>query len=164
MDRKDVRVHETHQVCLAEPDDEFENTLALCGYDVVLPLELDVDGDPLHDDVARLSAEVGRFQREVASSDPDDAEVDEQARVVFYTFRDVPPGIYRLEARIHDGWHEIVRGIVVRKEGVFVAKTKLDEARPEVRFTGVEDEPAEVVEQAGEDMIDWLDVADEGRR
>src|SRR4051812_42281272 len=52
---------DTHEVALFNPGEEDHDTIVLSGIDLVIPLELDIDGDPLQDDEVRLRSEDGYY-------------------------------------------------------------------------------------------------------
>src|SRR5690606_16553955 len=87
-------LRERHAVATFEPEDAGHNTLVLGGLDVVVPLELDVDADPLSDDVVSLRSVHGLFEQTLSAGDPD-VTPDLEAGVASYRFRLVPPGLYR---------------------------------------------------------------------
>ena len=133
----------THEVALGNLDEDDFNTIVLSGIDVVVPVELDLDGDPLQDDRVRLRSEDGYFDVILASSDPD-VEADTDAGYLNYCFRLVPPGVYRVSVLIAEQWVPLVRRLVVKRDGVYVNGEKLDDAAPEQRPAPVpEDEPTE---------------------
>lgn len=121
---------ETYDVALGNKGEKDFNTIILSGIDIVIPVELDMDGDPFQDDAVRLRAEHGHFDQVLKASDPD-VEVDTDSKYLFYHFHHVPPGVYRASVRIGDQWVPLLRGLVVTKEGAFVGGKKLGEDRPE---------------------------------
>jgi hypothetical protein len=122
----------THEVALGNLDEDDFNTIVLSGIDVVVPVELDLDGDPLQDDLVRLRSEDGYFDAILASSDPD-VEPDTDGGYLNYCFRLVPPGVYRVSVLIAEQWVPLVRGLVVKRDGVFLNGEQLDDAPPEQR-------------------------------
>lgn len=151
---------ESYQVALVDPGQDFRNTIRLVGYDVVIPLEKDMDGDPLQDDRVRLTADVGNRVQEIASSD-EDAEHDEEAGVILYSFRDVPPGVYHVETLIRGQWIRVIDGLTVRAKGVFMGSAALDGWTPSTFETG-EQEPDDDGEtkEADLEVMDWQDQGD----
>lgn len=142
-------LREKHAVALFEPGDEGHNTLVLSGIDVVVPVEMDLDGDPLQDDEVSLRALHGGYEQVLATGDPD-VRADPERRVAYYRFRFVPPGLYRVAVRIGGAWVPIGTGLGVRKDGVYWSGTKLDAAPPGV--TASEDEGrVDELEGGGED-------------
>lgn len=133
---------ETHDVALGNEGEKDYNRIVLTGVDIVIPVELDMDGDPFQDDAVRLRAEHGHFDQVLVASDRD-VEADTDSRYLFYRFRHVPPGAYRVSVRIGDDWVPLLRGLVVTKDGAFVGGKKLGEDRPESK-------PAEPEEDAGD--------------
>jgi len=86
-------------IALGNPGEKDHNTIVLSGIDLVVPLELDLDSDPLHDDEIRLKSETGGFERILLSSDPN-VTPDPDKHILLYRFRVVPPGIYRLSVKV----------------------------------------------------------------
>jgi hypothetical protein len=120
-----------YDVALSEPDDEHVNTLVLSGIDIVVPLEMDADADPLHDEEVRLWAVDGSFDKLLHVAEPD-VEPDIDSRLMLYRFRDVPPGVYRVSVKTSGHWSELYRSLVVAKDGAFVGGKKLGEDPREV--------------------------------
>lgn len=71
--------------------------------DIVIPLEADLDGDPEHEDVLRLRAVDGSFERMLKASD-DDVTKASDGPLLSYCFRAVPEGAYELAVQIGDIW------------------------------------------------------------
>jgi hypothetical protein len=133
----------THEVALGNLDEDDFNTLVLSGIDVVVPVELDLDGDPLQDDLVRLRSEDGYFDVMLASSDPD-VEADPDAGYLNYCFRLVPPGVYRVSVLVAEQWVPLVRRLVVKRDGVYVNGEQIGDAPPEQRPSAPpEDEAAD---------------------
>lgn len=128
-DAPDFLLQETYDVALGNKGEKDYNTIVLSGIDIVIPVELDIDGDPFQDDAVRLRAEHGHFDQVLTARDPD-VEVDTSGKYLYYRFRYVPPGAYRASVRIGDDWVPLVRGIVVTKDGAFASGQKLGEDRP----------------------------------
>lgn len=135
-------LQETYDVALGNKGEKDFNTITLSGIDLVLPVELDMDGDPLQDDAVRLRSEHGFYDQVLTARDPD-VEVDTDNRYLFYRFRFVTPGSYRASVLIGDHWVPLLRGIVVTKEGAFVGGKKLGEDRPQTSPADPEESPAE---------------------
>jgi len=93
------------------------NTLVLAGLDLVFPLEADLDNDPESDDVVRLWSDDGFYDRSLSRGDPD-VEREGETSVLAYTFRDVPPGIYRLSLVVKGGQVDILRDLVVTRTDI----------------------------------------------
>jgi hypothetical protein len=104
------------------------NTLMLERTDVVVPLERDLDGDPLQDDEVLLCTEDGMVIKRLYSSD-DDVEEDADNRMLLYRFKDLRYGVYSIWTKIGGNKVEVLRGLVVRKEGVFMNGEALGEER-----------------------------------
>ena len=108
-----------HAVMLRDVGDAGFNTIRLTGVDLVVPVELDLDGDPLMDDVVSLRSAHGRYEQTLVVGDPD-VEIVEAQRLAYYRFTDVPPGLYRVAVRIRDRWVRVIDGLLVTVEGAFV--------------------------------------------
>jgi hypothetical protein len=113
-----------HDVALGNAGEKDHNTIALTGVDVVVPLEMDVDGDPLQDDEVHLRATHGYYEQVLSSSD-EDVEADEDARLLYYRFRFVPPGAYTVSVQVRGRLVTVLRGLVVTRAGAFVSGKKL---------------------------------------
>ncbi len=117
----------TYCVSVGNVGESDHNTIVLGGVDVVIPLEMDLDGDPLHDDEVRLRSADGSFERILLVSDPD-VECDHDARIAHYRFRLVPYGQYNLATRIGAEWVELVHGLLVAKTGVLADTNEIDDS------------------------------------
>src|SRR4051812_7923530 len=102
-----------HAVSFGNPGETDHNTIVLGGIDLVVPLAMDLDRDPLHDDEVRLRASNGLTERTLQVSD-DDVECDLGCSIASYRFRAVPPGVYDIATRIAGAWIDVVRGLVVK--------------------------------------------------
>ncbi|HYD39950.1 MAG TPA: hypothetical protein VEB43_03905 [Anaeromyxobacter sp.] len=122
------------------------NTIALSGRDIVIPIEMDLAGDPLQDDEVRLVSAGGGYDQSLSPSD-DDVEADDDAGVMQYRFRRVPYGAYRVHVRIGSEWTVLHDDLVVRVYGVSAAGKELDDERPAVTIAG----PVEPEEPAPEE-------------
>jgi hypothetical protein len=140
---------DVHDVALGNVDEEDFNTLVLSGIDIVVPVEMDADGDPLQDDEVRLRSEDGYYDAVLRSSDPD-VEPDTEAGYLNYCFRLVPPGVYRVSVRVREQWALLVRGLVVKRDGVYVNGEQLDDQPPADRPAAAPAEEAESDEPATE--------------
>jgi hypothetical protein len=131
-------------------DDATFNTVVLTGVDLELPLEADLDGDPLHDDEVALEG-VDGSRRILRVGDPD-VRLDPARRLYLYRFRDVPCGIYTLLVQLSDGgWAPIASGLLVTKAGASLGGAALagDEA-PAIPEEPPRDDP----DVAAEDLVD----------
>jgi hypothetical protein len=115
-------------VMLGEVGDKPMNTLMLERTDVVVPLERDLDGDPFQDDEVWLCTEDGTLVRRLYSSD-EEVEEDEENRLLLYRFNDLRYGVYGVWTKIGGQAVEVLRGLVVRREGVFMNGEVLGENR-----------------------------------
>jgi hypothetical protein len=114
-----------HAVSFGNAGELDHNTLVLGGIDLVVPLAMDLDRDPLHDDEVRLRATDGSAERILQVSD-DDVECDLERSVASYRFRAVLPGVYDVATRIAGAWIEVVRGLVVKRAGIYLHDEKVD--------------------------------------
>jgi hypothetical protein len=146
---------DTYDVAFGNKGEKDHNTIVLSGIDLVIPVELDMDGDPFQDDAVRLRAEHGHFDQVLAARDSD-VEVDTENRYLFYRFRHVMPGAYRASVRVGDHWVPLLRGIVVTRDGAFAGGKKLGEDRPK-------DKAAEPEENAGEGELAATPATECGR-
>jgi hypothetical protein len=118
-------------VMLGSPEDSQFNTVVLSGFDLEIPLEMDLDGDPLHDDEVRLLSEDGAYEAVLCASEPD-VRADMEKNLYIYCFRAVPPGLYRLQVRTSDQkWATVITDILVGKKGVRIGDTELEDKDPE---------------------------------
>ena len=129
----------SYPVSVGNTGEDDHNTIVLGGVDVIVPVEMDLDGDPLHDDEVRLRSRDGSFEKVLLVSDPD-VESDHDTRVANYRFRLVPYGIYDVSVRVGASWMELIHGLLVASRGVLAHEDEVDDARP--------DAPAEAVEPA----------------
>lgn len=123
-----VELDDVYDVMLGGPGDEALNTLVLPELDVVVPLERDLDNNPLQDDEIVLTSIDGSMEHVLYSSDPD-VEADEENRLLFYRFRFVPLGAYRVSVRIAGSLYVVIPDLLVRREGVFMGGKKLPQQR-----------------------------------
>jgi hypothetical protein len=68
----------SYPVALFDPRDAHYNTISLQGVDIIIPLEEDLDCDPLQDDEIRLLALDGSYEKIVKASDSDAVPDDER--------------------------------------------------------------------------------------
>jgi hypothetical protein len=119
----------TYAVALGLPGDQHENTIVLGGTVIVIPLEMDPDADPLHDDEVRLWSVRGSYDRTLFVSDAD-VEPDLQNRMMHYRFRDVPYGVYRVAVCVAGEWHDLMHNLVVTSDGAYLGGKKLSQEKP----------------------------------
>jgi hypothetical protein len=118
-------------VMVGAPADAACNTLVLSGVDLEIPLEMDLDNDPLHDDEVRLLSEDGGYDRVLCASEPD-VRPDFDKRLYIYCFRAVPYGIYRLLVRVSaEKWTTVMTDIIVGRKGVRIGDTLLADKDPD---------------------------------
>lgn len=122
-----------HPVFLGNPGESASQVLVVTGAEVVIPLEMDVDGDPLQDDEVRLRHVRGAYTKVVRASDAD-AEPQHDKGFILYRFRHVPPGLYTVSTRIGGRWVDVLTGLRVGKDGVFYGDQQLGETPPDLRF------------------------------
>lgn len=109
------------------------NTIVLPGMELIIPLEEDLDCDPLQDDEIRLLDLAGGQERIVKSSDPEAVPKHEE-RLIYYHFKNVLPGIYKLSVRIGGHWADLLNDLIVTPKGAFIGRQRLDAAAPNVKF------------------------------
>ncbi len=122
-------VDDVYDIMLGPPGGQPFNNLVLSGVDVVLPIERDLDDNPLLDDEVVLLAADGQPLQSVSSSDQE-VEADEANRLLFYRFYDVPYGVYDVAVRIAGKSYVVIPGLIVRREGAFVNGKPLSAERP----------------------------------
>lgn len=155
-----------YRVCVGNVGGDDINTIVVGGFELVIPLELDLDDDPLQDDEVRLYSEDGCFTQIVKASDPG-AEPAPDERLLYYHFRDVPPGAYRVEVNVGGRWTRVLDGVVVRRSGPVLRGAQLDAERPALQLgpgaqpeeDESEDEPEEDEPQSP-DALEYMDLAD----
>lgn len=123
------QIMDTYDIGLGNPDDKDFNTIVLSELDVVFPLEMDLDGDPLQDDEVRLCSEGGEYDEVLTVSHPD-VTPDAEKSLLYYRFRWVTPGVYTLMVRVAGEWHVLSRGILVSAKGAYLGSQQLGEALP----------------------------------
>ncbi len=116
-------------VTLGTAEDTEQNVIVLTGVDLVVPLEADLDGDPVHDHAARLESVDGSFW--ILEADDPDVRLDLDARRYLYRFRAVPCGLYSISVKGAAGWVPVVTGILVDKKGASMGgKLLAEKAHP----------------------------------
>jgi hypothetical protein len=100
------------------------NTLVPDLWDVLVPIELDLDDDPRQDDEVSLVGVTGKTVRHLTRADPDVAPDPDSGRLIF-RFRSVRFGIYAVWLTVAGDRHELIPHLVVRRAGVFVGDAKL---------------------------------------
>jgi hypothetical protein len=147
-------IETTHDVATFDEDDGNVNVLVLPGHDVIVPVEMDPDGDPLQDDGIALDSIGGAYRRFLRPGGPD-VEADLEKRRWFYRFRDVPYGVYRVALHVGETWTYLLTDLIVRREGVFAGGKKLGAQKPaDAAAPSAELEPAsEPVLKEGETGI-----------
>ncbi|WP_224366428.1 carboxypeptidase-like regulatory domain-containing protein [Hyalangium versicolor] len=113
-----------YDVMLGEPGQQAHNILVLGGMDIVIPLERDLDGDPMQDDTIRLASLDGSYALVLKASDLD-VEPDPDNRLLHYRFRGVPPGVYSVAVNIAGEWSVVIPDLIVRRSGAFLGERKL---------------------------------------
>lgn len=150
----------SYDISLGNPTESDFNTIVLSGVDLTVPLEMDLDDDPLQDDEVRLRGESGHYERHLLASDPD-VRPDPDRRIVLYTFRLVPPGVYRVSVRIaEERWLDVVTELVVTREGAFIGDHKLGVETEAVPEAAPELDAEEPEEPEAEVLGEWMDVND----
>ena len=137
-------------VAVGAPDASSPNTLVIGGATVVVPIEMNAEEDPLHDDEVRLWSVRGSYDCTRYVSDPE-VEPDHDSRLMHYRFEDVPFGVYRVAVCVSGMWHDLMHGLVVAPDGVFLGGKKLSTekpaltAAPPVLDEGEEDDAPETI-------------------
>jgi hypothetical protein len=112
------------------------------GIDLVVPLEWDIDGDPLQDDEVRLTNVDGEYDRTLLVGD-EDVTADAERRLFLYRFRAVPPGAYTVSIRVAEVWYELIRGLVVTPTGARIGSSRLPGTLPDGKPALSDPEPLE---------------------
>jgi hypothetical protein len=149
-----------HAVALGTPGEAHANTIVLGGATIVIPLEMDPDCDPLHDDEVRLWSAHGGYDRTLFASDPN-VEPDIDARMMFYRFEDVPLGLYRVAVCVAGEWHDLMHNLIVARDGVFLGGKKLETEKPALQAAPPD---ALDTDEATEDEGDGLDAPEPRQR
>lgn len=113
-------------VALGDVGGSTKNTLLLGRWDLVVPVERDMDDDPLVDDEVVLKDPDGTVVRQLLSSDEDVSE-DPDSGMLLYCFRDLPFGVYSVAVVVGAQEHPVIAQVVVRAKGVFIGETQLPE-------------------------------------
>jgi hypothetical protein len=148
-----------HAVALGNPGESHGNTIVLGGATVVVPLEMDADNDPLHDDEVRLWSPRGGYDRTIFADDPA-VEPDPDARLIYYSFDDVPLGVYRVAVCVAGEWHDLMHDLVVARDGTYLGGKKLATEKPTVEAAP----DASDADDAPDDDGDGLDAPEPRQR
>jgi len=116
-------------VAIGAPDAASLNTIVLGGATVIVPIEAVPEEDPLHDDEVRMWSISGQYDRTRKVSDPE-VEPDHESRILHYRFDDVPFGVYRVAVSAAGEWHDLMHGLVVAPDGVYLGGKSLEADRP----------------------------------
>jgi hypothetical protein len=135
-------------VAVGAPDAPSPNTLIIGGATVVVPIEMNAEEDPLHDDEVRLWSVRGGYDHTLHVTDAE-VEPDHDSRLMHYRFEDVPYGVYRAAVCVAGEWHDLMHGLVVAPDGVHLGGKKLAEDRPALQVA-----PPEPVDADEEDVED----------
>ena len=138
-------------VATFERGDSDYNTIALEGIDIVIPLEEDLDCDPLQDDEIRLQNLDGTFEKILKASGPD-ATPEHGSEVIHYNFRKVPAGFYRISVRVGEAWVDVSTDLMVTPRGAFFRGAKLKQEPPPVSYQARKEE----VEITDSDDDTWI--------
>ena len=125
------------------------NTIVVDRTDLSVPVERDLDGDPLQDDEVWLKDAEGKVVRRLLSTDADVSE-DSASGYRLYCFRELPFGVYSVWVNLAGQPYALLPGVVVRAEGAFVGDERLDA------------EPVLPPRDTAEDSPAALDEGDEG--
>ena len=123
-------VDNTHNVALFNPGESEHNTIVLGGVQVVIPLELDMDGDPFQDDAVCLRSHGGDWEEAKLSSDGDVTAAPD-TRHLFYPFHDVPAGLYHVDVRIADRWSTVLSNLLVTRGKAWLGNQQLPSEAPQ---------------------------------
>lgn len=129
MAAEQEEIHAIHDVALFNPGEKEKNTIVLGGVDVIIPLELDVDGDPLQDDAVCLRSASGNFEDVRLSSD-EHVTAAADKRHLYYPFLDVPAGLYCVDVRIGQSWVNIQSNLLVVKGTAYWNGKPMEEDLP----------------------------------
>jgi hypothetical protein len=150
-----------HPVATFDPADREWNTIVLEGLDVVIPLQEDLDCDPLQDDEIRLQNLDGSFEKILNASDPD-ANPDHDKLVINYNFRKVPAGLYRISVRTGEVWVDVSTELIVSPRGAFFLGKKLSQNPPRASFKGRLEEPEPASEEEDDpwspELSEYMDL------
>lgn len=135
---------ELHNVALFNPGESEHNTIVLGGVDLVIPLELDMDGDPFQDDAVCLRSNGGDWEHVCLSSDPEVTAAKDK-RHLYYPFHDVPAGLYHVDVRIAENWVTVISNLLVSRGAAYIGDTVLAESLP--AETVALDDPHPLVQQ-----------------
>ncbi len=113
-----------HDVALFNPGESEHNTIVLGGVDLLIPLELDMDGDPFQDDAVCLRSHGGDWEDVRLSSDPEVTAAPDK-RHLYYPFYDVPAGLYHLDVLIARRWTTVTSNILVSRGAAWLGDTLL---------------------------------------
>ncbi len=112
-------------VALGDPEDSDVNTIVFAGVDVLVPVALDLDDDPLQDDEVHLRSADGTVDRVLLASSPD-ATLASDGEHLLYRFRDVSPGLYEVHVRLAEGvLTRVLAELLVTRERAFVGDRAL---------------------------------------
>jgi hypothetical protein len=115
-----------HDVALFNPGESEHNTIVLGGVDVVIPLELDMDGDPFQDDAVCLRSQGGDWEHVVLSSDSEVTAARDK-RHLYYPFHEVPSGVYNVDVRIAENWITVISNLLVSRGAAYIGDEPLGE-------------------------------------
>ena len=135
---------DTYDVALFNPGETEHNTIVLGGVDLVIPLELDMDGDPFQDDAVCLRSLGGDWEHVCLSSDPEVTAAQDK-RHLYYPFHDVPAGVYSVDVRVAEHWNTVISNLLVSRGAAYIGDKQLGETAPEA--TPSTDDPHSLVER-----------------
>lgn len=121
---------EVCDVALFNAGETAYNTLVIGGVDLVIPLELDIDGDPFQDDAVCLRSHGGDFEQALTSADPAVTAAADK-RHLYYPFLDVPAGLYHLDVLIAGQWTTVISTLLVSRGEAWVGPNRLPSRAPE---------------------------------
>ena len=132
---------DTLDIALGTAADDVHDVIVLSGLYVDVPMEADLDADPLHAAQLRLERADGSVWV-LGVGDPDVGLDLANGRYV-YTFRSVTYGRYCISIKlpVDDVWAKFVTGIVVSKKGVFLNGKAMASSLPAAPAPKVEEDP-----------------------
>ncbi|MBJ6760621.1 hypothetical protein JGU66_07585 [Myxococcaceae bacterium JPH2] len=153
---------EQRDVATFNTGDVAVNTLKVALRDVIVPIEMDLEDDALQDDEVRLTSLGGAMERVLSRNSPD-VEADRQERRLYFRFRAVPLGAYRVCVRIAGEWTAVFRDLVVRGEGAFSGGMRLDTQRPRTELAPPVEVAAEPVNSENDEdlWVEQIELAEE---
>ena len=120
----------THHVALFNPGESEHNTIVLGGLDLVIPLEMDIDGDPFQDDAVCLRSQGGDWEHSLTSADPEVVSAPDK-RHLYYPFHSVPAGLYHVDVLIAGHWSTVISNLLVSRGQAWLGTRLLSSQVPD---------------------------------